>query len=88
MGMDKQTNRQTKGWTNGRTDKWTNIYSIFREKLSFPEGSSDSKVFEIYTDAYNKQLGAIITQDNRPIVFFSWKLSNTQPNTVSPKLNY
>jgi hypothetical protein len=37
-----------------------------------------SKVFEIYTDASSKQLGALITQDNRPIVFFGWKLSNAQ----------
>jgi hypothetical protein len=37
-----------------------------------------SKVFEIYADASSKQLGAVITQDNRPIAFFSWKLSNTQ----------
>jgi hypothetical protein len=37
-----------------------------------------SKVFEIYTDACSKQLGAVITQDNRPIAFFSRKLSNTQ----------
>ncbi len=36
------------------------------------------KVFEIYTDASSKQLGAVITQDNMPIVFFSRKLSNTQ----------
>ncbi len=37
-----------------------------------------SKVFEIYTYASSKQLGAVITQDNRPIEFFSWKLSDTQ----------
>ncbi len=37
-----------------------------------------SKCFEIYTDASSKQLGAVITQDIRPIAFFSQKLSNTQ----------
>jgi hypothetical protein len=36
------------------------------------------KPFEIYTDASSTQLGAVITQDNRPIVFFSRKLSKTQ----------
>jgi hypothetical protein len=45
------------------------------EVLAYP---GYSKVFEIHTDASSKQLGAVITQDNRPIVFFSWKLSNTQ----------
>jgi hypothetical protein len=43
--------------------------------LAYPDYS---KVFEIYTDASSKQLGAAITQDNKPIVFFSWKLSDTQ----------
>jgi hypothetical protein len=33
------------------------------------------KPFEIYTDASSMQLGAVITQDNRPIAFFSRKLS-------------
>ncbi len=37
-----------------------------------------SKPFEIYTDASSMQSGAVITQDNRPIAFFSRKLSKTQ----------
>jgi hypothetical protein len=37
-----------------------------------------SKVFEIYTDSLNKQLGAEINQENRPIAFFTWKLSTKQ----------
>ncbi len=37
-----------------------------------------SKPFEIYTDASTMQLGAVITQDNRPIAFFSRKLSITR----------
>jgi hypothetical protein len=36
------------------------------------------KPFEIYTDASSVQLGAVITQDNRPIAFFSRKLSRMQ----------
>jgi hypothetical protein len=43
--------------------------------LAYPDYS---KVFEIYTDASSKQLGAVITQDNKPIAFFSWKLSDMQ----------
>jgi hypothetical protein len=43
--------------------------------LAYPDYS---KVFEIYTDASSKQLGAVISQDNRPIVFFSQKLSEMQ----------
>jgi hypothetical protein len=35
--------------------------------LAYPDYS---KVFEIYTDVSSKQLGEVITQDNRPIVFF------------------
>jgi hypothetical protein len=43
--------------------------------LAYPDYS---KIFEIYTDASSKQIGAVITQDNRPIAFFSWRLSNMQ----------
>ncbi len=37
-----------------------------------------SEVFEIYTDASSKQLGAVIIQKNRPNAFFSRKLSIAQ----------
>jgi hypothetical protein len=43
--------------------------------LAYPDYSKD---FEIYTNASSKQLGAVITQENRPIALFSCKLSTMQ----------
>ncbi len=45
-----------------------------------------SKVFAIYTYASNIQLGAVITQDNRPVAFFSRKLSDTQRKNSITKI--
>ncbi len=44
------------------------------------------KPFEIYTDASSTQLEAVITQDNRPIAFFSRKLSETQQKYSGTKI--
>jgi hypothetical protein len=43
--------------------------------LAYPDFD---KVFEKYTDASTKQLGSMITQFNRPLAFFSRKLSVQQ----------
>ncbi len=45
-----------------------------------------SKVIKINTDASSKQLGAVITQEDRSIAFFSWKLSTTQPKYSATKI--
>jgi len=34
--------------------------------------------FDIYTDASTRQLGAVITQNGKPLAFFSRKLSKAQ----------
>ena len=47
--------------------------------LAYPDFSEE---FEIYIDASSQQMGAVITQQNRPISFFSRKQSTTQKNTV------
>ena len=43
--------------------------------LAYPDFSRE---FEINTDALSKQLGSLLTQGNRPLAFFSRKLSTAQ----------
>ncbi len=45
--------------------------------LAFPDFS---KEFHIYTDASEYQLGAVIMQDDKPLAFYSRKLTPTQKN--------
>ncbi len=44
------------------------------------------KVFEIYNDASTKQLGSVTTQSNRPLAFFSRKLSVQQQKCSVTKI--
>jgi hypothetical protein len=52
--------------------------------LAYPDFT---KPFKIYTNASTSQLGVVITQGNRPIAFFSRKLSKAQSKYSLPKLN-
>jgi len=51
--------------------------------LAYPDFT---KPFDIFTDASTKQLGSVITKDNRPIAFFSRKLAGMQSKYTVTKL--
>ncbi len=73
----KKTKKRPWRWDPIHQQAFDNIKAaIVKETvLAYP---NFLKPFEIYTDASSTQLGAMITQDNRPIAFFSRKLSKTQ----------
>ena len=51
---------------------------VFAENLlSYPDWKLP---FTVHTDASDKKLGSFISQNNKPIAFFSRKLGKTQRN--------
>jgi hypothetical protein len=64
-------------WTDEHQKAFENIKKIICREvmLTFPDFY---KPFHIYTDASDKQLRAVITQDEKPIVFYSRKLNSAQ----------
>jgi hypothetical protein len=64
-------------WDSIHQIAFDNVESTIAKEvvLAYPDFM---KPFEIYTDASTKQLGAVITQENRSIAFFSRKLSGAQ----------
>ncbi len=73
----KKVKRVPWHWDDVHQQAFDNVKAtIARDvSLAYPDYS---KPFEIYTDGSKKQLGAVITQNNRPIAFFSRKLSEAQ----------
>ena len=45
--------------------------------LTYPDWN---KPFDLHTDASDKKLGAVVSQDGKPIAFFSRRLSKAQRN--------
>ncbi len=81
MGKQKPPKNKTKKkpwrWESIHQQAFDNIKATIAKEvvLAYPDYT---KPFEIYTDAPTMQLGSVITQGNRPIAFFSRKLSVTQ----------
>ena len=64
-------------WTDVEQTAFEKVKKIISKQtlLSFPDFS---KPFVIHTDASHTQLGAVISQDNNPIAFYSRKLNPAQ----------
>jgi hypothetical protein len=85
VGELGETKATKKNSTKKKPWRWKSIHqqafdnvkaTITKEVvLAYPEFT---KPFKIYTDASTMQLGAIITQGNRPIAIFIRKLSEVQ----------
>ncbi len=73
----KKTKKKPWRWDPIHQQAFDNVKAAIANEtvLAYPDFL---KPFEIYTDASSTQLGAMITQDNMPIAFFSRKLSKTQ----------
>ena len=74
-------NKKGRKWTWGETEQkaFDDIKRVMSKEtlLHYPDFN---KTFEIHTDASNYQLGAVITQDNKPIAFYSRRLRDGQHN--------
>ena len=73
----KKTKKKAWHWDEVHQIAFENIKATIARDvvLAYPNYSQE---FEIYTDALSRQLGAVITQGNKPIAFFSRKLTEKQ----------
>jgi hypothetical protein len=64
-------------WTDIEQQAFDKMKAIVccKELLSYPDFN---KPFHVHTDASHYQLGAVISQDNHPIAFYSCKLQPAQ----------
>ena len=73
----KKTKKKPWHWTTSHQEAFDNVKKTIARDVMLAYPNYD-EVFEIYTDASTRQLGAVITQKGRPIAFFSRKLSKAQ----------
>ena len=73
----KGTKKSPWHWDDKHQESFNSVKKLIAREvmLAYP---NFNEPFDIYTDASTHQLGAVITQNNRPIAFFSRKLSDAQ----------
>ena len=73
----KGTKKKAWYWSSHHQETFEQIkQTLAREViLAYP---TYGKPFDIYTDASTRQLGAVITQNGRPLAFFSRKLNSAK----------
>jgi hypothetical protein len=66
-------------WTSEMQEAFDHVKHLItcETLLSFPDFT---KEFHLYTDASEHQLGSVIMQDDKPLAFYSHKLTKTQRN--------
>ncbi len=81
----KKTKKKHWRWESIHQQAFDNVKATIAKEiiLAYPDFA---KRFEIYSDASMMQLGSVITQGNRPIVFFNRKLSMTQTKYCVTKI--
>ncbi len=65
-------------WDEVHQRAFDHVKATIAKDIVWPIQTIQKSLRFTQTDTSSKQLGAVITQDNGPIVFFHWKLSNTQ----------
>ena len=79
--LAKLTSKEAKWvWTDLESRSFQKMKNIIAQEtlLAYPDFN---KPFEIHTDASHTQLGSVVSQDNKPIAFYSRKLNPAQPET-------
>ena len=66
-------------WTDDLEQAFLDLKKMVSEEtiLNYPDWTQP---FDVHTDASDKQLGAVVSQNNKPIAFFSRRLSKAQCN--------
>jgi hypothetical protein len=74
-------------WTDVKQQAFDKMKAIVCCKvlLSYPDFN---KPFHIHTDASHYQLGAVISQDNRPIAFYSRNCNRHRLDILQQKENF